>query len=324
MRVVALAPRHLDPAARLVAAGVAALARAVPAAPTAFADPAAVRPRLDRHFDHHPGLAAEADDGRLVGFLGWFVAPHFRNTDRTAAYVPDWCHGFAADRAAEAHRALYAAAAAIWTAAGCATHAVTLPATADVERGLWFAAGFGLVLVDVVGWTGRDAGAAPTGVTIRRATTADAAAIARLDAALSDHLAAPPTLTRRLSLSAAACAARLADPDDAAWIAVADDAGGDSRPVGFLRVTAGGDGAAFLRADGVVTVNGAHVEPAWRGRGVGTALLAAARDDLAARGVRRCHAEFESSNPEAAAFWPRQFTPAAMSLVRVTDLGAAG
>lgn len=315
MRIVDLAGHHLDAAAELVAAGVAALTRALPAVPSTLADPAAVRPMLARHAARHGGLAAEADGGRLAGFLGWHIVPSFRDAERRTAYVPDWCHGFAADRLNETHRPLYRAAAAIWTAASCAAHAVTLPATAEAERALWFENGFGLFLVDVVAWTASSAVATPPpGVTIRRAEPADADALARLDAALSAHLAAPPVLMRRAAASAEACAAFLAVPGNAAWIAIADD-----RPVGYLRIAADGDGAACVQSADGAGIHGAHVDPAWRGHGIGTALLDAARADLAARGVPRWHAEYESSNPEAAAFWPRHMAPAAHSLLRVPE-----
>lgn len=320
MRVVDLADHHLEAAADLVADGIAALARAVPSVPPTLTDPAAILPMLQRHVARHGGLAAVAADGGLAGFLGWHIVPRFRDTDRRAAYVPEWCHGFAAALPPEAHRRLYRAAAAIWTDAGCAAHAVTLPATAETERALWFETGFGLLLVDIIATTAPGAvPAAPSGVAIRRALPADAATIARLEAGLSAHVAAAPVLMRRDPPSPDDCAAFLAGPGNAAWIAISDD-----EPVGLIQVAADGDGAACVRSADGVGILGTHVDPAWRGRGVGTALLQTARAELAANGVRRWHAEYESSNPEAAQFWPRYLAPAAYSLLRIPECVLTG
>jgi len=49
------------------------------------------------------------------------------------------------------------------------------------------------------------------------------------------------------------------------------------------------------------------------------ALLRAALEDHRARGFRRCAVDFESFNPEAAAFWPRFFQPVCYSLMRIPE-----
>jgi hypothetical protein len=48
-------------------------------------------------------------------------------------------------------------------------------------------------------------------------------------------------------------------------------------------------------------------------------MLDAALRDYAARDFRRCSVDFESFNPEAAAFWLRYFEPVCYSVLRVPE-----
>jgi GNAT superfamily N-acetyltransferase len=60
-------------------------------------------------------------------------------------------------------------------------------------------------------------------------------------------------------------------------------------------------------------------DPAYRSHGVAAHLLGLALQDYARQGFTCCAVTFESFNPEAAAFWPRYFTPVCYSLFRVPE-----
>jgi hypothetical protein len=51
-------------------------------------------------------------------------------------------------------------------------------------------------------------------------------------------------------------------------------------------------------------------------------MLDAGLRHYAARGLTTCAVDFEAFNPEAAAFWPRHFAIACMSLMRVPESSA--
>jgi GNAT superfamily N-acetyltransferase len=108
----------------------------------------------------------------------------------------------------------------------------------------------------------------------------------------------------------------LEQPPNSAWLAL-----DGTQPVGFLSFAAGDafDGADLLGTAGVIGINGAYVRPAYRGQGVAAALLDAAVRAYAAQGITSCAVNFESFNPEAAAFWTRYFTPVCLSLLRIPE-----
>jgi GNAT superfamily N-acetyltransferase len=110
-------------------------------------------------------------------------------------------------------------------------------------------------------------------------------------------------------------AAFLAQQPNSIWLAE-----GDGQPQTFLRFQRESDGAArIIQSPETIAITGAYTRPAWRGRGAAPALLDAALRDYAARGFRRMSVDYETINPEALAFWPRYFTPVAVSLVRVVE-----
>ncbi len=103
----------------------------------------------------------------------------------------------------------------------------------------------------------------------------------------------------------------------------------DGRLVGYLRLEGSSFGAAdVVEAETTIAVTGEYVQPACRGRRLGAALLDAALRECAGRGYERCSVDFESFNPEAAAFWPKYFEPVCLSVLRIPEAsprsGAAG
>lgn len=314
---------HLDAAVGLFIASAAEQRRATPALPADRLERNRVTDLIARIMAECGGLAA-LEQGRLVGYLGWWQADDFRGTGRRAAYAPEWAHATAAsdpDLTARVYRGLYRAAATQWAAAGCTVHALTLLAHDRAAETTWFWHGFGLLVVDAIRPLAPP-GIAPTrvsspaGLMIRPATVEDAPALAGLDAEHVRHYVAPPVfMAPRPADAADTWAAFLARDDNSAWLAV--DQG---TPVGFVRFDAHDyDGVDLLAAERVVGINGAYVQLAYRGRHAATAILDAALRDYAARGYEACAVNFESFNPEAAAFWPRYYAPVCLSMMRMPE-----
>jgi GNAT superfamily N-acetyltransferase len=293
------------------------LRRVVPALPDRLGKPEAVSPLLDSLFQHCPGVMA-VEDGCLVGYLGWFVAEHFRGTDRRGAYVPEWGHATLDDRKVDIYRALYRAAAEHWSAAGCGVHAITLLAHDRSAQQAWFWNAFGLTVVDAVRPMQPLTISGQTDLAIRQATIDDASALAALDTEHWQHYTRSPIfMTPRQSTTADQFTEFLARPKNSVWLAL-----DRASPIGFIRYEGYDfDGVAMVESDQTIGITGAYVRPAYRGHKVAAALLDAALRDYADRGFTCCAVNFESFNPEAAAFWMKFFEPAGLSVVRVPENG---
>jgi ribosomal protein S18 acetylase RimI-like enzyme len=316
MQILSFNARYRAQAAELFVQHFKELRQAVPVLPDRLEQPAEISAKLDDLFRHCPGvIAVEAD--RLVGYLGWFVIDHFRATDRRGAYVPEWGHAAAHQQRAEIYRALYRAAAGHWCAAGCGVHAITLLAHDQAAQQAWFWHGFGLTVVDAVRPMQPLDISCPTDLAIRRATVNDAAHLAALDAEHRQHYTRPPIcMAPRASTTADQFAAFVSRPKNSVWLALDRD-----DPLGFLRFD--GDelaGAAIVESAQTIGITGAYVRPAYRGRKAAAALLDGALRDYAARGFTCCAVDFESFNPEAAAFWLKYFQPVGLSALRVPEI----
>jgi len=330
-----LGTAHLGPAAELFLAGLARSRALVPQVPDTLADPARLAERLAQLVDAGQGVAAFRG-GRLIGYLGAFVVDGFRRTPARGAYSPVWAHGALGEDRDGTYRQLYRAACGRWTAAGCAAHAVTVFAHDRTATGSFFHNGFGVTVVDAVrpiggpdpigstgpaGPTGACGSAGPAGAprtpeapgpTIRRAGPTDLEAVIGLETDLIRHLAGPPVLMPSRVADRDEIAGLLRGDAGACWLAC--DADG---PIGHLSIVTSVDGAAdVLRSPATVAVSAAYVRPDVRGRGIATALLAAALCSCAREGRTACSVDYESFNPQARAFWERHFTPVCLSLVR--------
>lgn len=240
------------------------------------------------------GLGVAAVRGRQV--LGFLAPLTFELWGGPGAYVPEW--GQAAT-AAGLVADLYAAASARWAAAGRTVHAVTLWAHEPEVEAAWHDLGFGRAVVDAVAGLG-----APKrrtrGVTVRQAGPRDAYTLARMERALWEHLAAPPTCRIHPPPGGRTeTARRLADPSQPVWLA---EVGGS--PVGFISLQPSDDAPASLRSPDLVRCDGAFVAAEHRGRGVAATLLGEARRWAAAAGFSGCSLDYESANVAAARFWP--------------------
>jgi ribosomal protein S18 acetylase RimI-like enzyme len=315
---------YIPAAAELFAVAFTKQRRALPVLPERMEDPAITAALLERLLARSAGVVA-FEDGRLAGFLGWWLVDDFRDTPRKAGYVPEWAHAAQEESKPAVYRALYRAAAASWCEAGCDTHAITLLAGDEAALKTWFWNGFGLAVVDAVrtveplrpGAPGPLP--APPGCTLRQAEPADADALAELEAEHVLHYARPPVLMVPFVPNDASAYRRfLEDPANCVWLALKD--GQPAELAAYLRFENFGHGAAeCMRGPGSVANTGAYVRPAYRGLGMGPALLDVALADFSARGFVRCTVDFESFNPEAVAFWLRYFQPACFSLMRVPE-----
>lgn len=315
MKISAFDTRYLAQAAALFVHSFEQLRRAVPVLPDRLENPVEVAARLDSLFQQCPGVIAVEGD-RLLGYLGWFVADRFRETDRRGAYVPEWGHAASAERKPATYQALYRAAAEQWDTAGCGVHAITLLAHDRAAQQAWFWNGFGLTVVDAVRPMRPLKISISTDLAVRTATLEDVNALVELDAEHRRHYTRSPIfMAPRASTTADQFAEFLARPKNRVWLALDRAA-----PIGFIRFEGYDlEGAALVESEQTIGITGAYVRPAYRGRKAAAALLDAALRDYAGQGFTCCAVDFESFNPEAATFWLKFFEPVGLSVLRVPE-----
>jgi ribosomal protein S18 acetylase RimI-like enzyme len=310
---------YLQDAAALFTANFKKLRQAVPATPPDYENPVFVTGLLEKMMDRCPGVAA-IERGRLVGYLGWWIIDQFRGTPRRAAYVPEWAHATVQMGMEESrpgiYRAMYRTAAAEWVQSGCQAHAVSLLASDKVAERTWFWSGFGLTVIDAVRTVQPLGAAVPENLVIRKATLEDVDLLAEIEAEHWMHYAQPPTLMVPQSPDGPKEFTTLLNtPQNSVWLAL-----DRSRPAGYMRFEGKSSGAAqIVQTETTFAITGAFTRPEYRGHGVAPALLDSALKEYASRGYECCAVDFESLNPEAAAFWMKYFTPVCLSVIRIPE-----
>ncbi len=309
-------PQYLPAAAKLFLLNFRRLRQSVPTLPAALEDEGLIAGKISRLLEAHPGVVA-LEEGQLVGYLTYMVLDDFRGAGRRAAYCPEWGHAAAAPFQAQAYRRMYREAAAQWAAQGCQVHAITLLADDQESLQTWFWNGFGMLVVDAVRPMTPLEPEPKTLLRIRQAGAADAPALAALDVEHCHYYTQSPVfMALRESQTANEFAEFLEQPDNSAWLALDGDL-----PVGFLRL----NGYEFDAADAIactetIFINGAFLQPGYRGRGASSAMLQAALQHHARLGKTCCAVDFEAFNPDAATFWMRYFQPACLSLMRCPEV----
>ena len=310
MSVVALGPEHVGAASRLAADGVARLRESLPILPAGWEDPSAVARVITRLIDQGVGLAV-VEDGDLLAFQ---AALTLDGHGGRWAYTPDLAHAAPGPRGTRLRERLYAELADGWVRAACPEHAITLLAD-DVEAQAAMARlGFGEYVIDLVGPVGPlDAGPKPKGVSVRRADALDAPVVAELDAALRRHLQASPIFLRPgPAPSPEVCRRELGDATIATFLAECN-----GRAVSYLRIgPCATDVSMVVRDPSTASVTAAYTRPESRGSGIASHLLDAAVAWARGAGYARWAVDHESANREAARFWARHATPAAVSMTR--------
>ncbi len=321
MEILPFQKKDIPAAAALFIAAFKNLRQKLPMLPDRMENLATVSGLLDRLLTHSAGVAAYEGD-RLIGYMGWWLLEGFRGTPRRAGFVPEWAHAVVEDHQTAVYTALYRRAAENWAKNGCDTHAITLLASDRRAIRTWFWNGFGMTVVDAARPTGplnlggEASFAIPPGFVLRKAAPGDAGHLAVLESEHVRHYEQSPVFMVPFTPNDAGEFRRfLVQPDKHAWLAFKDE-----EPVGYIRFEAKSDGAAeIVYGPGSTACNGAFVRPAYRGRGLTSALLEAALAFFSSQGLHCCSVDFESFNPEAAAFWMRYFEPACFSLVRVPE-----
>jgi GNAT superfamily N-acetyltransferase len=293
-----LVDEHLEAAAALLRERHARHLEAEPLLPS----PSDFRSQIERELSEQgaAGVVAVAGD-EVVAYVVGRVEPDPLLGD-TRAIV-----GFAGCAAAEGHgeavRDLYAALAARWVAAGATRHLALLPSSDDSLIDPWLRLAFGVQYVWAVRETARMK-PVDAGVQIRPGTPDDLEVVARLDRALYEHQAGPPSFSG------------LAIPDDeefrAEWSDLWDDpelfthfvAERDGKPVGHSVLYRRPAGDLRVPEENIDLSHAATLRTARRS-GVSYALTAHALTWAREQGFRTMTTDWRSVNLLSSRHWPK-------------------
>ena len=173
--------------------------------------------------------------------------------------------------------------------------------------------GFGLAVVDAMGFLKDAMPSPPNGLTVRLATPADSLSILSLDAQLTEHLRAPSVCMRRhRPRDETRQREFICREGNTVWLSEEGN-----QVVGMLRMEGACGGASeIVRSPETVGISGAYVLKTHRRRGIAERLLEEAAHWYRGRGFTRCSVDWESFNPSATGFWMNRFTPVCLSVVR--------
>ena len=321
LEIIDLAEDHLDAAAELLAARQRAHRRADPRLPSRFDSAAACRPLIAEALAMADASGIVAlRGGRVAGYLigrPWLGMPFLRER---AGWVEYAGHAVAADGAAETCRALYAAFAPRWLAAGCFAHYVTVPADDATGLAAWRSLGFGLEHSRGLRDAAPVAGARPLdGVEVQRAGEEDLAVVVGLRRRLSLYHTGPPIFAPYLWNDAdlrGLSAEQLADPACLTFLATRG-----TETLGAMIFAPTPPRAAMVSPERCIHLNEAYVAPDARAGGAGSLLLDAALAWLRNDGYEHCTVGWETANLQGARFWTATngFRPLYYRLVRALD-----
>jgi GNAT superfamily N-acetyltransferase len=288
------------------------------AMPNRYEDPGITLPWLQDLASQAPGVVA-IRRGRLAGFLLGMVIPRFRG--KRGVFSPEWANAANPGDSRRIYEEMYAQISARWVADGCVTHVISLLAHDRPGIEGWHGLGFGLAAADGVravdSTPNLDPLPAPsTEIEIRRAGPDDAEPMRDLIAALQRHMMSAPTfLFRGEPDRLEECAAWLADPANALWLAYQ----GDSVVAGMGQGPANPDACDVIADDRTTSIVSAYTQPDARGGGIATALLNRVLAWAREGGFERCAVDWEPMNILANRFWTRHFQPVCCALARHID-----
>ena len=313
LHVTAFAARHLDAAVDLFLAIYARERRRCPVLPPVpFGDETQLWESIAALMETG-GIAAVEND-RLVGYLARGYQFGFKG--QPTVMVPEIGHAAARDADAHIYPRMLARIGEAWAEQGANLHILGyLAHDADLELTL-YRLGYGQILAERL----RELSAVGADPEIDVEQPDDLGTLAALDAEHRRYYAGSPIFVNKPAGDRDTIVRDLTEERErgsAFFVHRRDD-----EPVAYFVVgpsAQNGEGL-LLRATNSAQIRGAYVRPAYRGRGIGRALLDACVRWAGDHGFDRMLVEHESANLPGRAFWSRYFTPFVRYTMRYVEL----
>ncbi len=261
-------------------------------------------------------LAAERD-GCLAGYMAWLYFDFHREP---SAFCPTVGHAALPGGEEGVYRALYMEASRRWVADGKFNHLWMTYHDDIVLKDALYELGFGAHVIDACRRVEPPVEKSNGPFRITEAGEGDADALLRLAGETSAYYLDAPLFLRRKRFSPG----DIRDILQNHRVLLAWDGG---RLIGALDFTLNPGFDCEQLTGGLsalITGIGAYVDPAYRGKGAGSQLVARMFQICAEIGKPWAHVCYESANPFASGFWPRTFRPAIRSVRRTINKDANG
>lgn len=260
------------------------------------------------------GGVAATEGGDLVGYL--FYGYQFPFKGQSTVMVPEIGHAAVPEAADRVYPHMLARIGEAWAEQRASLHILGyLAHDADLETRL-YRLGYGQILTERL----RDLSAVGADPAIDVELSDDLGTLAALDAEHRRYYTGSPIFVNKPAGDRETLVRDLTEEQargSAFFVHRRDD-----KPVAYFVVgpsAQNGEGL-LLRATNSAQIRGAYVRPAYRGRGIGRALLDACVRWAGDHGFDRMLVEHESANLPGRAFWSRYFTPFVRYTMRYVEL----
>ena len=285
--------------------------------PTLISDDA-VRPLISEWLSMGHGVVAE-QDGEMVGYLLGRETTGMGGINMS--FTPEWAHATKAGSSGTLTGDLYTRWCRISERPESTLHMTIVFADEISAHDCFVQKGFGRHLIDggrvVDGFK-----ASRSAVQVSQPTATELDQVNALDAKLTTHLdqapvyrPASPASFGRFSGGHTYDLTWITEPTKSIWVSREGDA-----ITGFMSAEYGPQRPSSLKYPLLPQIEGAFLDPSFRGGGSANALLDALLGWVSETGSRYCTVDFETSNPEGSTFWLRNdFEPLLITMTRRRD-----
>ena len=291
------------------------LRRRVPVLPELFESEQPVIDYLEEILSRHYGVAA-FDSGRLVGYWAAYRIPQFHGNWK-GAYAPEWAHASVNEKREAVYADMYERICRKWIDDSCITHTLSFMTTDKELKRFSFEKGFGLLYIDSVREVESLSGQSPrTEIDVVPATVDDLDVLFDLEKKLFNFLLSPPVFRWNDHKPSYESVARNLQKESVKyWICRQENL-----PAGFAVLDLEDhEGSELTNDSESAYIRGLYVEPDYRGRGIGSALLEEACKWASGARIKRCTVDMESANGLSRNFWLSRFVPVCFTTIRKLD-----
>lgn len=258
---------------------------------------------------------AATKSGELVGFMAWM---YFDFHGEKTAFLPITGHAACLGHELNIYQQLYGFAAQKWVSDDRFNHLWMTYFDDTMLKNRLYDLGFGSYVIDACQSTGAAGGDGESEDWITVATEGEVKALTEFANTSGEYYAASPIFLKRYEHTQEEIKMLM----EKGTVLLAWDQG---KIIGALSFTfdQGFHFEHLTTPDSAYLGGiGAFIDPDYRGKGIGTALLKQAFECCRKRGTPFLHVSFESANPDAIRFWPKQFKPAIRSVRRTVNKDA--
>ncbi len=260
------------------------------------------------------GVVAIAE-GEVIGYLAGFKIEDFKSS-HCGVYTPEWAHGVSGENSDVVFEKMYADISSRWLQDGCIVHAITALNREHklIEQLFWN--GYGMHVVDSMREVQAVEKVKLEGIHIRNGHPEDVDQLVDLLEEHESYLASAPVfLPQQNKYPREAILGWFENPDLTVTVAERED-----DIVAIMNTESGADNACtIVRDEKTLAIKETHTKAAFRGSGIGKALLNHVEVYAVKNGYERLSVDFESANLSARRFWMTHFRPVGYSLIRYLD-----